>query len=165
MALFKKKNDKDDVQLQEVETKVGIEGGKPTIVRRWISKRVVKENKPKTELIKEVKNKVFDKEYSIKPYQYVVDTLGIIGRDSKIRIEAKENFGSNFSLLIMDSDNAKLYKKEGLTRGAIYQSKDEPMVNVSLTIQRSSEYFLVITSRAIDIPRKVWVRIEIHNSI
>ena len=158
----KNKKKKDDLTLQEKETTVGLDGGKPTLLSRKRYKKQDHESIIKQE--DRAKPIVIEKKLKIKPLKYEMIFLGSLKRGSTVHIEGKEEFGDNFTLFVMNFINLQVYRKDGSTKGSILSSNDEPTVDEMIPIQRTDEYYLVVTSRAIEKTRNIWVRIEIQGN-
>lgn len=164
--LFKKKADREDLLLEEEHTEMGVKLGPVSAGRKRIYKR--KEDARQKDALEtaELKPKirVIEQEFQIRPDEYESVPLGNLDRGVNLSIEAEEIYGLNFSLYVMDRDNLRSYQKNGSTKGAIYRSSNSPDCNDSLDINRGAEYFLVLTSRALEKDRRIWFRIEIQNS-
>jgi hypothetical protein len=165
MLFRKKKADREDLRLEEEHTEMGVTLGPVSAGRKRIYKR--KEDGWQKEALETAEPKqkirVIEQEFLIRPDEYERVPLGNLDRGANLSIEAEEIYGLNFSLYVMDRDNLGSYQKNGSTKGAICRSSNSPECKDSLDINRGAEYFLVLTSRALEKDRRIWFRIEIQN--
>jgi hypothetical protein len=105
-----------------------------------------------------------DKECIIKPDKFESIPLGQLDRGTLISVEAKEVNGENFSLYLMDIDNLKKYERDEYTKGAILKGTTISSYQHQIKISMKSKYFLVITSRAVEKERKIWVKVGMRSS-
>ena len=166
MMLFKKKKaKKEDLRLEEEHTEMGVKLGPVTASKKRIYKReedtrqkdALETTEPK------LKIKVIEDEFQIRADEYECVPLGNLNRGTNLSFEAEEIYGLNFSMYLMDRDNLRSYQKNGSTKGAIYRSPNSPDCKDSLDINRVAEYLLVLTSRALQKDRRIWLRVEIKS--
>ena len=107
------------------------------------------------------KNMVFEDRVTISPGKYETVELGTVNRGVKIVIEANEIFGEKFSIYIFDKDNLKKYRKENVTKGAVWSGTNHPDYLDEVVVKRTSDLFLVVTSKAYEKKRTIWYHLEI----
>jgi hypothetical protein len=166
MMLFKKKKAKrEDLRLEEEHTDMGVRLGRVSAGRKRIYKREedVRQKDALETAEPKPKIRVIELEFQIRPDEYEFVPLGRLERGANLSIEAEEIYGLNFSMYVMDKDNLRSYQKNGSTKGAIYRSPNSPDCKDSLDINRVAEYLLVLTSRALQIDRRIWLRVEIKS--
>ena len=156
MSFWGKKKEAPDLELEKEEREIGVRLGPLSGTRKRSYK--VKDDVPE-KVQKLVESVLFEKEIVIKPEWYESIPLGELERGASLSIEAKEVFSNNFSLFLMDLDNLKKFEKNNYTKGAILKGTNISSYNNQIKINMTSKYFLIVTSRAIDIDRKVWVRV------
>ncbi len=85
--------------------------------------------------------------------------MGQLERGTSLSVEAKEVNGEHFSLYLVDLDNLKKYEKHDYTKGAVLKGTTIADFEHQIKLPSSSKYYVVVTSRAIEKDRRVWVKV------
>jgi hypothetical protein len=159
--LFKRAS-KKKMRLKEEQRELGLSIGPLKASRKRVyepsgeDETIKGQESPIGEAIREVP----EREVIIKPGEYELISLGHLAGGALVDFHVKEIYGLNISVFVMDKENVEKYHETGVTRGAIWQGSNLPEHADSIRIGRPAEYFIVITSRAIEKNRRVWLKVN-----
>lgn len=165
LMLFKKDASKKKKRLKEEHIEVGVSVGPFKAGKKWVYEPTEEGEAargPKSSK-EEPLWRVTEREVTIKPREYEPISLGHLGDGALVDIHAREIYGMNISVLIMDKENLEKYHETAVSRGAIWGGFDLPEHEDTIQIGRTAEYFIVITSRAVEKNRNVWLKVDVKS--
>ena len=110
-----------------------------------------------------VKPIVVEGKKTIEAEHYEEIPLGFIKRGKEIEIECRDLRGEKFMYWIVNSFNFEEIQEEGRPSKSLLHGKDQKLYKKKATIIIDDEYFLVLTSKAVEYDRTVWYRVEIES--
>jgi hypothetical protein len=120
-------------------------------------------SKPKKETkegVKATEEVLVEREVLIKPNGHDKISLGQLERGISLSVEAKEVNGDHFSLYLVDLENLKKFERDDYTKGAVLKGTTIAHFEHQIKLPMSSKYYIVVTSRAVEKDRKVWVKVS-----